>query len=157
MKRKFIVSFLLLTICLSLVSCTKDNEIDQTLTEEQSQTESIEEDDLVVGETDADNEVDYSWLEELRETTGCELCGSTDCPSLYATDEWGQDDIDITLCEEYDITSDPLYYCPICGKEKGDGTNDTCVRYLEDMTCYLCGEDVTCLECHTCKEVEQLE
>lgn len=45
--------------------------------------------------------------------------------------------------------------CDHCGKEKGDGTNGTCMRFVmygED--CPHCGEYVPARTCHTCSEDE---
>lgn len=43
-------------------------------------------------------------------------------------------------------------WCSHCGKRSGDGTNDTCIRYLRDTNCSQCGEFCKMLECHTCVE-----
>ncbi|MFI3141499.1 MAG: fibronectin type III domain-containing protein [Clostridia bacterium] len=83
-------------------------------------------------------------LEYLRET-GCTICGSTSCPSLYA-EKWGVACVDATLCPEYGSS----LYCSVCGKLEGDGTNGTCNMYLIDTNCTRCGAAVEAMKCHTC-------
>lgn len=106
-----------------------------------------QEEKLIEEQLEANND----WIDEFRETKGCPICKDTDCPSLYGKDQWGQDDIDLSLCPDYNLEDDPLITCTHCGKKKGDGTNDTCVRYLEDTICEHCGDEVLLLECHTCE------
>lgn len=44
-------------------------------------------------------------------------------------------------------------WCSDCGKRKGDGTHDTCVKYLHDTdSCYQCGKPAKAQECHTCNK-----
>ncbi len=85
------------------------------------------------------------------EITGCEYCGSHSCPSFYGTDEWGNSGLFPKLCPKYDIRKDPLYYCQDCGKKVGDGTNGTCVQFINACKCPLCGADVPARTCHSCK------
>lgn len=106
-----------------------------------------QEETLIEEQLEANND----WIDEFRETKGCPICKNTDCSSLYGKDQWGQDDIDLSLCPDYSAEDDPLITCTHCDKKKGDGTNDTCVRYLEDTVCDNCGDEVLLLECHTCE------
>ena len=85
------------------------------------------------------------------EITGCEYCGSHSCPSFYGTDEWGNSGLFPKLCPKYDIKKDPLYYCQDCDKKVGDGTNGTCVQFINACKCPLCGADVPARTCHSCK------
>ena len=85
------------------------------------------------------------------EKEGCPTCGSHSCPSFYGTDQWGNGGLFPNLCPKYDVKNDPLHYCQDCGKKTGDGTNDTCVRFINAMKCPLCGVDVPGRTCHTCK------
>jgi len=85
------------------------------------------------------------------EYQGCPTCGSHSCPSFYALDEWGYTLYTPSKCPQYDVKGDPLHYCQECGKKTGDGTNDTCVRFINPMRCPLCGVDVPGRTCHTCK------
>lgn len=41
--------------------------------------------------------------------------------------------------------------CKHCGKSSGDGTNDSCVRFVREKDCPKCGEHVLAFICHTCK------
>ena len=70
------------------------------------------------------------------EIEGCPYCGSHSCPSFYATDEWGCGCYDPSKCPCYDIHSDPVYYCQDCGKPAGDGSNGTCVQFVEACNCF---------------------
>jgi hypothetical protein len=85
------------------------------------------------------------------EIAGCEYCGSHSCPSFYGTDEWGNSGLFPKLCPKYDIKKDPLYYCQDCDKKVGDGTNGTCVQFINACKCPLCGADVPARTCHSCK------
>ncbi len=40
--------------------------------------------------------------------------------------------------------------CTDCGKPKGDGTGGTCGRYMKDVICPNCGEEVKAHTCHYC-------
>jgi len=84
------------------------------------------------------------------ELKGCPLCGSHSCPSFYALDEWGHTCYDITKCPKYDVTKDPVFYCQVCGKRNGDGTNGTCVQFVNDTYCPNCGHFAKANTCHTC-------
>ena len=106
-----------------------------------------QEDKLVEEQLEANSD----WIDEFRQTKGCPICKDTDCPSLYGKDEWGQDDIDLSLCTDYSAEDDPLLVCTHCDKKKGNGENGTCIRYLEDTICEHCGAEVLLLECHTCE------
>ena len=92
----------------------------------------------------------HAWILNL-ELEGCPYCGSHSCPSFYATDEWGNASPDSTLCPKYDITKDPIKYCQICHKKNGDGSNGTCVQFVNACYCPNCGEYVEANTCHTCK------
>ena len=85
------------------------------------------------------------------ELGGCPYCGSHSCPSFYATDEWGQTCYTPSKCPQYDVHSDPVYYCQKCGKPCGDGGNGTCAEYNIDIDCPICGEHVEAWTCHSCK------
>lgn len=84
------------------------------------------------------------------EAAGCKYCGSHSCPSFYATNRWGGATVDVTLCPMYDSHKDPSKYCQTCGKPKGDGTNGTCVNFLQAWNCPVCGKWVEAMTCHTC-------
>ena len=43
-----------------------------------------------------------------------------------------------------------VHYCDECGKEQGDGTDGTCMRWMKDKTCPNCGTEVPKHTCHTC-------
>lgn len=85
------------------------------------------------------------------ELEGCSFCGSHNCPSFYGTDEWGNGGLFPKLCPKYDIKKDPAYYCQSCGKKCWDGTNGTCVQFVNSDNCPNCGEWVEAWTCHTCK------
>ena len=85
------------------------------------------------------------------ELSGCPYCGKHDCPSFYATDEWGQTCYTPSKCPSYDIQKDPVHYCQKCGKPCGDGSNGTCAEYNIDIDCPICGEHVEAWTCHSCK------
>lgn len=85
------------------------------------------------------------------EIEGCPICGSHSCPSFYALDQWGYTLYTPSKCPKYDIKNDPLYYCQDCGKKVGDGSNGTCVQFINACNCPLCGEYVPARTCHTCK------
>lgn len=85
------------------------------------------------------------------ELEGCSFCGSHNCPSFYGTDEWGNGGLFPKLCPKYDIHKDPVYYCQECGKKCWDGTNGTCVQFVNSDNCPKCGEWVEGWTCHTCK------
>lgn len=86
------------------------------------------------------------------ELKGCKYCGSHSCPSFYAVDEWGNTCYTPSECPAYDVHDDPVHYCQKCGKACGDGTNGTCVQYVNACDCPSCGEHVDSWTCHTCKE-----
>ncbi len=85
------------------------------------------------------------------EIVGCPHCGKHNCPSFYATDEWGHTCYTPSKCPNYDIHKDPVYYCQKCGKPCGGGTNGTCAEYNVDIDCPNCGEHVIAWTCHSCK------
>ena len=91
----------------------------------------------------------HSFICEL-ERKGCEYCGSHNCPSFYAVDEWGQGCYTPSKCPKYDIHADPVWYCQTCHKPCGDGRNGTCVQFVIDCTCPNCGEQVKAWTCHYC-------
>ena len=86
------------------------------------------------------------------ELKGCSHCGSNNCPSFYAVDEWGNTCYDPSQCPQYDVHNDPVHYCQKCGKACGDGTNGTCVQFVSVCHCPNCGEPVDRRTCHSCKE-----
>ena len=83
------------------------------------------------------------------ELDGCPYCGKHDCPSFYATDEWGNTCYTPNKCPKYDVHKDPVYYCQDCGRPTGDGSNGTCVQYVESCNCPICGKWVEGWTCHT--------
>ncbi|MCR5635561.1 MAG: hypothetical protein K6F76_00040 [Clostridiales bacterium] len=85
------------------------------------------------------------------EIEGCPYCGSHSCQSFYAADEWGNTCYTPSNCPSYDIHNDPAYYCQDCGKPTGDGSNGTCVQFVEACNCPNCGQWVDAWTCHTCK------
>ena len=91
----------------------------------------------------------HAYISNL-ELKGCKYCGSHSCPSFYATDKWGNACYDPTVCPQYGVTKDPLNYCSVCGKPTGDGTNGTCVHYIQECDCPNCGKHVGSRECHSC-------
>lgn len=92
----------------------------------------------------------HSYICEL-EQKGCEYCGSHNCPSFYAVDQWGQGCYTPSKCPKYDIHADPVYYCQTCHKPCGDGRNGTCVQFVVACTCPNCGEQVPAWTCHYCE------
>ena len=92
----------------------------------------------------------HSYICEL-EQKGCEYCGSHNCPSFYAVDQWGQACYTPSKCPKYDIHADPVYYCQTCHKPCGDGRNGTCVQFVVACTCPNCGEQVPARTCHYCE------
>ena len=86
------------------------------------------------------------------ELKGCSRCGSHNCPSFYAVDEWGNTCYDPSQCPQYDIHNDPVHYCQKCGKACGDGRNGTCVQFVSACDCPNCGEPVDRRTCHSCEE-----
>ena len=85
------------------------------------------------------------------ELEGCEYCGSHNCPSFYATNEWGNTRYTPSKCPKYDIKKDPVYYCQECGKECGSGSPDKCIQFVNSDNCPNCGEWVEGWTCHSCK------
>lgn len=85
------------------------------------------------------------------ELKGCEYCGAHNCPSFYATDEWGNACYTPSKCPKYDIKKDPAHYCQTCGNKCGDGRNGTCVQFVNSDNCPNCGKWVDGWKCHTCK------
>jgi hypothetical protein len=85
------------------------------------------------------------------ELEGCPYCHKSDCPSFYATDEWGNTCYTPSKCLQYDIRKDPVYYCQICGKKCGDGSNGTCVQFVTACNCPDCGKHVEARTCHSCE------
>ncbi len=131
--------FLIVTLCISLTACAS--------------TESVEDEEIIIaGEVTTTIIEDSEWLNDIRETSPCSYCGSSECESFFGVDEWGQQDLDVTLCPQYDELKDPTIYCQTCGKKTGTGENDTCVQYVEDMQCFICDEEVESFQCHTCSE-----
>ena len=92
----------------------------------------------------------HSYICEL-EQKGCEYCGSHNCPSFYAVDQWGQGCYTPSKCPKYDVHADPVYYCQTCHKPCGDGRNGTCVQFVVACACPNCGEQVPAWTCHYCE------
>ena len=92
----------------------------------------------------------HAYISNL-ELEGCPYCGSHSCVSFYGTDAWGNAQYTPSLCPQYGVTKDPLNYCQICGKPTGDGTNGTCVHYIQERDCLNCGKHVGSRECHSCE------
>ena len=86
------------------------------------------------------------------EREGCPYCHKSDCPSFYATDEWGNTCYTPSKCPQYDIHSDPVYYCQNCGKKCGDGSHGTCVQFVTACHCPNCGKWVESWTCHCCED-----
>ena len=84
------------------------------------------------------------------ELEGCPYCGKHNCPSFYAVDEWGNTCYTPSKCPSYDVHKDPVYYCQDCGKKCGDGSNGTCVQFVNACSCPNCGVWVEAWTCHTC-------
>ena len=103
------------------------------------------------GSNDEQEAIAQAWLRNL-ELEGCPYCNTHSCPSFYAKDEWGYPSLDVTLCPAYDILKDPIKYCQISGKKAGDGSNGTCVRFVNDCHCPNCDKFVKANACHTCDE-----
>lgn len=91
----------------------------------------------------------HAYIQNL-ELEGCPYCGSHSCASFYATDEWGHTCYNPSKCPSYDIKKDPCYYCQTCGKKCGDGSNGTCVQFVNACECPNCGKYVDSWTCHTC-------
>lgn len=107
---------------------------------------------VVIGDSDSETTTSstVSAVVLAARAAGCEICGSTSCASLYATNKWGVATVDSELCPEYSIYTDATIYCQDCGKLKGDGTNGTCTQCLVDSYCRWCGDEVLTGQCHTC-------
>ena len=84
------------------------------------------------------------------ELEGCPYCGKSDCPSFYAVDQWGNTCYTPSKCPKYDVHKDPVYYCQDCGRKCGDGSNGTCVQFVNACNCPNCGKWVEAWTCHTC-------
>lgn len=95
-----------------------------------------------------DSKETHNFIVSLEEK-GCPYCGSHSCKSFYALDEWGNACYDPTKCESYNAKSDPCEYCQECGKEVGDGSDGTCVRFNTDTKCPVCGKTVKAKTCHS--------
>lgn len=96
------------------------------------------------------NAENHAYITNL-ELEGCPYCGSHSCPSFYAVSAAGIPICDPSLCPKYDITKDPIKYCQKCHKKNGDGSNGTCVKFVNACYCPNCGEYVEANTCHTCK------
>lgn len=92
----------------------------------------------------------HSYILNL-ELAGCKYCGSHNCASFYATNEWGNTRYTPSKCPKYDIKKDPVYYCQECGKKCGDGSGGTCVQFVNPDYCSNCGEWVEGWTCHSCR------
>lgn len=84
------------------------------------------------------------------ELEGCPYCHKNNCPSFYATDQWGNTCYTPSKCPQYDIHKDPVYYCQTCGKKCGDGSHGTCVQFVTACDCPNCGKHVDAWTCHSC-------
>lgn len=96
------------------------------------------------------NAENHAYITNL-ELEGCPYCGSHSCPSFYAISAAGIPICNPSLCPKYDVTKDPIKYCQVCGKKNGDGSNGTCVQFINACDCPNCGEHVEANTCHTCK------
>lgn len=127
---------------------------DKTITPATPTESSKPSDGIVIGGNEPanpDNSETIAFLQNLA-AKGCPYCGLHDeCPSFHAVDEWGNPVYDPTKCPKYDITKNPVYYCQTCHMKTGDGSNGTCVQFVNDCYCPLCGEFVPAHTCHTCK------
>lgn len=85
------------------------------------------------------------------EIQGCPYCGSHSCESFYTKDQWGNPCYTPSRCPKYDSTKDPVHTCQTCHKPCGDGTNGTCVEFVNDCYCPNCGKWVPARTCHTCE------
>ena len=83
------------------------------------------------------------------ELEGCPYCGSHSCVSFYATDKWGHTCYTPSKCPKYNSHNDAAEYCQKCGKKCGDGSNGTCVQYIEACNCPICGKWVESMTCHS--------
>ncbi len=90
----------------------------------------------------------HSFIVSL-EKKGCPYCGSHSCKSFYTTDEWGNACYDPTKCVKYSEKNDPNEYCQECGKQIGDGSGNTCVRFTVDTKCPSCNKQVNAKTCHS--------
>jgi hypothetical protein len=97
-----------------------------------------------------DNSETNAFIKNL-EIQGCPYCGSHTCESFYAKDEWGNPCYTPSKCSKYDITKDPVHYCQECHKKCGDGSNGTCVQFVNACYCPICGKWVPARTCHTCE------
>jgi len=91
----------------------------------------------------------HSFIENL-EINGCPTCKSHSCPGFYALNQWGFTQYTPSKCPEYSKAKDPVYTCQTCGKATGDGSNGTCVRFVNAASCPNCGVHVSSWTCHTC-------
>lgn len=92
----------------------------------------------------------HSYISNL-EIEGCKYCGSHSCKSFYATDKWGNTCYTPSKCPQYNVKKDPVQYCQSCGKKCGDGTNGTCVQFVNTCDCPNCHKHVDAWTCHSCK------
>lgn len=143
---------------------TQTNNSGSTGNETYSQAESVTQGNdsgiVIVGDDDAnayscgvkkhncDSKETHDFIVSLEEK-GCSICGSHTCKSFYALDEWGNACYDITKCPKYTEKYDPTIYCSTCGKKIGDGSNGTCVRFVEDTVCEICNSAVKGKTCHS--------
>lgn len=93
----------------------------------------------------------HAFIQNL-ELEGCPYCHSNNCPSFYATDEWGNACYTPSKCSKYDAADDPASYCQTCHKKCGDGKNGTCVQFINACKCPNCNKNVGSFECHTCED-----
>ena len=73
----------------------------------------------------------------------------TKSPWQWYCTECGND-IEADTCHTCEDYVDGVFYCIVCRKQMGDGSNGTCVRYYQNITCEHCGEIAYASECHTC-------
>lgn len=89
----------------------------------------------------------HAYIKNL-ELAGCPYCGSHNCKSFYATNEWGYTEYTPTKCPEYNKEKDDNEVCPRCGLAYWSADNPTgCFSYLQDTVCE-CGETVKGNTCH---------
>ncbi len=87
--------------------------------------------------------------------TPCRYCGQVDCQDRIKWNSMGFTVCADDNCSQYSELKDPNEYCQTCGKRApymGCDWTTVCSYFLEDMTCYRCGEAVKAYECHTCKK-----
>jgi len=139
----------------------KANDVASPIVENTPKDDNIDE-DIIIGGNDiqayncgvenhhCDGPETHAYILNL-EIEGCPYCTKHDCVSFYATDEWGYSCYTPSKCPNYDILKDPVYYCQDCNRPTGNGTNGTCVQFVNGCECEYCCEWVDSRMCHTCR------